>query len=181
MWRRRAQPFARQGHEENSIWAEKKCFAAHVERQLENDGRSQHRSPTWRRAQQLSCRDRVPPKGLEIMFDPVVIGFPRSTVAHIARLTLTHKDVRTPSGTSSRRCARLRTWPCIPSIVSRCFSTRTSRSTKRARSPSKYPAFREWWARMEAWPTVQRFQAAQPPRGPIEHEREWAVSHRPKY
>jgi glutathione S-transferase len=45
----------------------------------------------------------------------------------------------------------------------------------------KYPAFREWRARMEALPTVQRFRAAQPPRGPIEHAREWAVSHRPKY
>jgi glutathione S-transferase len=45
----------------------------------------------------------------------------------------------------------------------------------------KYPAFRRWRERMEALPAVQRFRAAQPPRGPIEHAREWAVSHRPKY
>jgi glutathione S-transferase len=45
----------------------------------------------------------------------------------------------------------------------------------------KYPAFRRWRERMEALPTVQRFRASQPPRGPIEHAREWAVSHRPKY
>ena len=34
---------------------------------------------------------------------------------------------------------------------------------------------------MEALPTVQRFRASLPPRAPIEHAREWAVSHRPKY
>ena len=45
----------------------------------------------------------------------------------------------------------------------------------------KFPAFCRWRERMEALPTVQRFRAAQPPRGPIEHAREWAVSHRPKY
>jgi glutathione S-transferase len=46
---------------------------------------------------------------------------------------------------------------------------------------SKYPVFRQWRERMEALPTVQRFRASQPPRGPIEHAREWAISHRPKY
>jgi hypothetical protein len=50
-------------------------------------------SVTDRSAQQLSCRDREQPKGLEIMFDPVVIGFPRSTFVDIARLIVTHKDV----------------------------------------------------------------------------------------
>jgi glutathione S-transferase len=45
----------------------------------------------------------------------------------------------------------------------------------------KFPAFCRWRERMEALPTMQRFRAAQPPRGPIEHAREWAVSHRPKY
>lgn len=45
----------------------------------------------------------------------------------------------------------------------------------------KFPAFCRWRERMEALSTVQRFRAAQPPRGPIEHAREWAVSHRPKY
>jgi glutathione S-transferase len=46
---------------------------------------------------------------------------------------------------------------------------------------ANYPAFRRWRERMEALPTVQRFRAAQPPRDPIQHAREWAVSHRPKY
>jgi glutathione S-transferase len=45
----------------------------------------------------------------------------------------------------------------------------------------KFPAFRRWRERMESLPTVQKFRAAQPPRAPIEHAREWAVSHRPKY
>jgi glutathione S-transferase len=45
----------------------------------------------------------------------------------------------------------------------------------------RYPAFSRWRARMEALPTVKRFRAALPPRTPIEHAREWAVSHRPKY
>jgi glutathione S-transferase len=45
----------------------------------------------------------------------------------------------------------------------------------------KYPAFCRWRETMEALPTVQRFRASLPPRGPIEHAREWAVSHRPKY
>jgi glutathione S-transferase len=44
-----------------------------------------------------------------------------------------------------------------------------------------FPAVREWRDRMEALPTVQRFRAAQPPRGLIEHARKWATSHRPKY
>jgi glutathione S-transferase len=45
----------------------------------------------------------------------------------------------------------------------------------------KYPAFCRWRERMEALPTVQKFRAALPPPAPIEHAREWAVSHRPKY
>jgi glutathione S-transferase len=45
----------------------------------------------------------------------------------------------------------------------------------------KYPAFCRWRETMEALPSVQRFRASLPPRGPIEHAREWAVSHRPKY
>jgi glutathione S-transferase len=44
-----------------------------------------------------------------------------------------------------------------------------------------FPAIRAWRERMEALPTLKRFRAAQPPRGPIEHARRWAVSHRPKY
>src|SRR5436190_12696380 len=45
----------------------------------------------------------------------------------------------------------------------------------------RYPAFCRWREGMEMLPVVQRFRASQPPRGPIEHAREWAVSHRPKY
>jgi glutathione S-transferase len=44
-----------------------------------------------------------------------------------------------------------------------------------------FPTIRSWRERMEALPTLKRFRAAQPPRGPIEHARRWAVSHRPKY
>jgi glutathione S-transferase len=45
----------------------------------------------------------------------------------------------------------------------------------------KYPAVRGWRERMEALPSVQRFRAALPPRGPIEHARKWPEWHRPKY
>ena len=36
-----------------------------------------------------------------------------------------------------------------------------------------------WDARMSRLPSVVRFRATLPPRGPIPHAREWAVSHRP--
>jgi glutathione S-transferase len=45
----------------------------------------------------------------------------------------------------------------------------------------KFPAFCRWRERMEALPSVRKLRAALPPRTPIEHAREWAVSHRPKY
>ena len=45
----------------------------------------------------------------------------------------------------------------------------------------KFPAFRRWRETMEALPSVQRFRASQPPRGPIEHARKWPDWHRPKY
>jgi len=45
----------------------------------------------------------------------------------------------------------------------------------------KYPAFSRWRESMEGLPTVKKLRAALPPRAPIEHAREWAVSHRPKY
>jgi glutathione S-transferase len=45
----------------------------------------------------------------------------------------------------------------------------------------KFPAFSRWRERMETLPAVVTFRAAQPSRAPIEHAREWAVSHRPKY
>jgi glutathione S-transferase len=45
----------------------------------------------------------------------------------------------------------------------------------------KFPAFCRWRETMEGLSTVQRFRALQPPRAPIEHAREWAISHRPKY
>jgi glutathione S-transferase len=43
----------------------------------------------------------------------------------------------------------------------------------------KFPAMCAWRERMESLPTMKRFRAAQPPRGPIEHARRWVVSHRP--
>src|SRR5262252_3065511 len=45
----------------------------------------------------------------------------------------------------------------------------------------KYPAFCGWCERMEALSSVRKLRALLPPRTPIEHAREWAVSHRPKY
>jgi len=45
----------------------------------------------------------------------------------------------------------------------------------------RFPSICAWRERMEALPTMKRFRAAQPPRGPIEHARRWVVSHRPKY
>jgi len=43
------------------------------------------------------------------------------------------------------------------------------------------PAIRAWRERMEDLPTMKRFRAAQPPRGPIEHARRWVETHRPTY
>jgi glutathione S-transferase len=45
----------------------------------------------------------------------------------------------------------------------------------------KYPAFCAWRERMENLPTTRKLRAILPPREPIEHAREWANSHRPKY
>jgi len=45
----------------------------------------------------------------------------------------------------------------------------------------KYPAFCRWRERMEALPSIRKLRAVLPPRTPIEHAREWAISHRPKY
>jgi glutathione S-transferase len=39
-----------------------------------------------------------------------------------------------------------------------------------------FPSIRGWRERMEALPTVKRFRAAQPPRGPIEHARKWGYT-----
>jgi glutathione S-transferase len=44
----------------------------------------------------------------------------------------------------------------------------------------KYPAFGRWRQRMESLPAIKTVRAAVP-RVPIEHAREWATSHRPKY
>jgi glutathione S-transferase len=46
---------------------------------------------------------------------------------------------------------------------------------------AKYPAFRRWRETMEALPSVMRFRASLPPRGPIEHAKQWPLWHRPKY
>jgi glutathione S-transferase len=45
----------------------------------------------------------------------------------------------------------------------------------------RYPAFSRWRERMEALPSVRKLRAVLPPRAPIDHAREWARSHRPKY
>ena len=45
----------------------------------------------------------------------------------------------------------------------------------------KYPAFCRWRERMENLPTTRKLRANLPLRTPIEHAREWANSHRPKY
>jgi glutathione S-transferase len=43
----------------------------------------------------------------------------------------------------------------------------------------RFPAVRAWDERMDALPTVVRFNAALPPRSPLEHARAWDSSHRP--
>jgi glutathione S-transferase len=45
----------------------------------------------------------------------------------------------------------------------------------------KFPAFCRWRERMEGLPAVKQLRSSLPPRAPIEHAREWALSHRPKY
>jgi len=45
----------------------------------------------------------------------------------------------------------------------------------------RFPAFNAWRERMEALPAIKKLRASLPPRAPIEHAREWAMSHRPKY
>jgi glutathione S-transferase len=45
----------------------------------------------------------------------------------------------------------------------------------------KFPAFTRWRERMENLPTIRKLRASLPPRAPIPHAREWAISHRPKY
>ena len=43
----------------------------------------------------------------------------------------------------------------------------------------KFPHIVAWDNRMDALPAVVRFNAALPPRRPIEHAREWVKHHRP--
>jgi glutathione S-transferase len=45
----------------------------------------------------------------------------------------------------------------------------------------RFPTFNAWRERMEALPAVKKLRASLPPRAPIGHAREWAISHRPKY
>ena len=45
----------------------------------------------------------------------------------------------------------------------------------------RLPEISAWRERMEALPTMKRFRAAQPPRGPVLHARRWVETHRPKY
>jgi glutathione S-transferase len=43
----------------------------------------------------------------------------------------------------------------------------------------EHPAVERWDARMDALPSVVRFNASLPPRTPLEHAREWVKFHRP--
>jgi glutathione S-transferase len=43
----------------------------------------------------------------------------------------------------------------------------------------QFPGVGRWQARMEALPSVVRFNASLPPRTPVEHAREWVKFHRP--
>ena len=43
------------------------------------------------------------------------------------------------------------------------------------------PRILQWRQRMEDLPSVKRFRGSLPPRVPIEHARNWVLSHRPKY
>jgi glutathione S-transferase len=43
----------------------------------------------------------------------------------------------------------------------------------------QFPAVERWDARMDALPSVVRFNASLPPRTPVEHAREWVKFHRP--
>jgi glutathione S-transferase len=43
----------------------------------------------------------------------------------------------------------------------------------------RFPYVQAWDARMSALPSVVQFRSTLPPRDPIPHAREWAVSHRP--
>jgi glutathione S-transferase len=45
----------------------------------------------------------------------------------------------------------------------------------------RYPAFCRWRERMENLPTTRKLRAILPSRAPIQHAREWANTHRPKY
>jgi glutathione S-transferase len=45
----------------------------------------------------------------------------------------------------------------------------------------RFPAFCRWRERMENLPTTRKLRAILPPRAPIQHAREWANWHRPKY
>jgi len=45
----------------------------------------------------------------------------------------------------------------------------------------KFPAFCRWRERMEDLTTTKKLRAILPPRVPVPHAREWAISHRPKY
>ena len=43
----------------------------------------------------------------------------------------------------------------------------------------RFPAIVAWDNRMDALPSVIKFNATLPPRAPIEHAREWVHHHRP--
>src|SRR5215510_5957183 len=75
------------------------------------------------------------PQGLPVMPDVVVLGFPRSTFVHIARLVLTHKQVPYTFRDLEPEMGSAPILRCIRSIASRSCSTATSHCTKPARLP----------------------------------------------
>jgi glutathione S-transferase len=133
------------------------------------------------------------------MSDLVVYGFPRSTFVNIVRMVLTHKnlaykfhDLEPEMGKPShlqvaeRDLADGRRYLLGPELTLADFyllpSTFAFSLTDEGKQMYlKYPLFSGWRERMEALPAVKTLRASLPPRAPIEHAREWAISHRPKY
>jgi len=89
----------------------------------------------------------------------------------------TGNAVRFSIGAGSARAGRL-PWCTIPDSVSEAAKQETTLRAALVYGPR---AFCRWRERMEALPTVKNLRATLPPRAPIEHAREWAISHRPKY
>src|SRR5438552_4066474 len=114
------------------------------------------------------------------MSEITLFGFPRSVYVQMAGLVLTHKEVPYKFHDLEQEMGgpthlALHPFDMLPIIHAFGFAPEAQ-----ATYP-KFPSICTWRERMEALPTLKRFRAAQPPRGPIEHARKWVASHRPKY